>query len=87
MYKQTLYKVLTDHLLDKKVKNLNRYKKFAYGNNQDLDCVVISKDGTIGDIYEIQGLKVAIPKTPEKVNGEDLKVENQYFKIRNKPNS
>ena len=87
MYKQTLYKVLTDHLLDKKVKNLNRYKKFAYGYNQDLDCVVISKDGTIGDIYEIQGLKVAIPKTPEKINGEDLKVENQYFKIRNKPNS
>ena len=87
MYKQALYKITTDHLSDKKIKNLNKYKKFIYGYNEDLNCVVISKDGTIGDIYEIQGLKVALPKTPDKIDGKDLKKENQYFKIRNKPNS
>ena len=33
--------------------------------NEDLDCVIISKDGTLGDIYDIQGLKVGLPQTPE----------------------
>ena len=87
MYKQTLYKIHTTHLSDKKIKHLNKHKKFEYGYNEDLDCVVISKDGTIGDIYEIQGLKVAIPKTPDVIDGEDLKQSDQFFKIKNKPES
>ena len=87
MYKQTLYKIHNTHLSDKKIKHLNKHKKFEYGYNEDLDCVVISKDGTIGDIYEIQGLKVAIPKTPNKIDGEDFKQSDQYFRIKNKPES
>ncbi len=87
MYKQTLYKIHTTHLSDKKIKHLNKHKKFEYGYNEDLDCVIISKDGTIGDIYEIQGLKVAIPKTPNVIDGKDLKQSDQYFKIKNKPES
>ena len=66
MYKQNLYSIHTSHLKDKKIKNQNRYKKFKSGYNEGLDCVIISKDGTIGDIYEIQGLKIAIHKIPEK---------------------
>ena len=62
MYKQNLYSIHTNHLEDKKIKNKNRYKKFKPGYNEELDCVVISKDGTIGDIYEIQNLKIALPK-------------------------
>ena len=87
MYKQTLYKIHNTHFSDKKIKHLNKHKKFEYGYNEVLDCVVISKDGTIGDIYEIQGLKVAIPKTPDSIDGEDLKQSDQFFKIKNKPES
>jgi len=87
MYKQTLYKIHTEHLSDKKIKNHNKHKKFKYGYNEDLDCVIISKDGTLGDIYEIQGLKVGIPKTPNKIDGEDLKKEDQVFKQVSKPAS
>ena len=87
MYEQTLYTIHRDHLSDKKVKNLNKYKKFEYGYNENLDCVIISKDGTLGDIYEIQGLKVGIPKTPKKIQGEDLKKEDQVFKQISKPAS
>ena len=50
MYKQNLYSIHTSHLKDKKIKNKNRYKKFKPGYNEELDCVIISKDGTIGDI-------------------------------------
>jgi len=87
MYEQTLYTIHRDHLSDKKIKNLNKYKKFEYGYNENLDCVIISKDGTLGDIYEIQGLKVGIPKTPKKIQGEDLKKEDQVFNQISKPAS
>ena len=50
------------------LKRLNKLKKWQYGYNKDHDIVVISKNGTIGDIYEIQGLKIALPKTPKKVH-------------------
>jgi hypothetical protein len=87
MYEQTLYKIHTDHLKEKSVKRNNRYKKYQYGYNEELDCVIISKDGTLGDIYEIQNLKVGIPKTPSKIQGEDLKKTDQFFKIVEKPAS
>ena len=87
MYKQTLYKIHTDHLDKKYTKSLNKNKKFKYGYNSDLDCVIISKDGTLGDIYEIQGLKVGIPQIPKKIHGKDLKKENQVFIKRERPQS
>ena len=87
MYKQSLYNVIIDHIGTKEVKRNNKYKKYEYGYNADLDCVIISKDGTIGEIYEIQGLKIAIPKTPDKIDGDHLKKENQIFTRRNRPES
>jgi len=62
MYEQTLYKVLKDHIKPKVLKRTNRYKKWEYGYNKEHDIVVISKTGQIGEIYEIQDLKIALPK-------------------------
>jgi hypothetical protein len=62
MYEQTLYKILKDHIKPKVLKRTNRYKKWEYGYNQEHDMVVISKTGQIGEIYEIQDLKIALPK-------------------------
>ena len=61
MYIQTLYKVLKNHIKPKVLKRMNRYKKWEYGYNEDHDIVVISKTGEIGEIYEIQNLKIALP--------------------------
>ena len=87
MYKQTLYNLITDHINTKEVKKNNRYKKYNYGYNKDLDCVVISKNGTIGDIYEIQGLRIAIPLPEKNIDGNDIKKEKQVFRRRQKPSS
>ena len=65
MYKQTLYKVLNDHIKPKILKRMNRYKKWEYGYNEEYNMVVISKTGQIGDIYEIQNLIIALPKANE----------------------
>ena len=62
MYKQTLFKVLKDHIKPKTIQRMNRYKKWEYGYNKEHDVVVISKSGQIGEIYEIQNLKIALPK-------------------------
>ena len=61
MYKQTLYKVI-DHIKPRIIKRLNKSKKWSYGYNKEHDVIVISKTGQIGEIYEIQNLKIALPK-------------------------
>jgi len=63
MYKQSLYKVLENHIKPKIIKRMNRYKKWEYGYNKEHDVVVISKNGVIGEVYEIQNLKIALPKS------------------------
>jgi len=87
MYTPNLYKIHIDHLSHKSINHQNKHKKFTYGYNRELDCVIISKDGTIGDIYEIQGLRIAIPKTPKKIDGSRLKSTEQYFRKRERPDS
>jgi hypothetical protein len=67
MYKQTLYKILDNHIKPKVINRMNRYKKWEYGYNKEHDVVIISKDGTVGDIYEIQNLKIALPKAKDIV--------------------
>ena len=62
MYKQSLYKVIDNHIKPKIINRMNRYKKWKYGYNKEHDIVVISKTGEIGEIYEIQNLKIALPK-------------------------
>jgi hypothetical protein len=63
-----LYRVVLDQVPKSVVTTRNKKKAWAYGYSSDYDFVVISKDGTIGDIYEIGGLKVALPSTPIKVD-------------------
>jgi len=77
MYQQTLYKILDDHIKPKVIKRLNRYKKWEYGYNKEHDIIVISKTGQIGDIYEIQNLKIALPN---KSNVHKSK-ENKWIKF------
>ena len=67
MYEQTLYKIVKPVKLTT-ISRLNKSKKWDYGYNKENDVVVISKTGQIGDIYEIQGLRIALPKTPSKIN-------------------
>ena len=65
MYEQTLYKVLPNYIKPKILNRMNRYKKWEYGYNKDHDMVVISKTGQVGEVYEIQNLKIALPKATD----------------------
>ena len=73
MYKQSLYKVLDNHIKPKIINRMNRYKKWKYGYNKEHDIVVISKTGEVGEIYEIQNLKIALPKAKNIYKFKDNK--------------
>jgi len=62
MYEQSLYKVLPNYVKPKVISRMNRYSKWEYGYNEDHDMIVISRTGKIGEVYEIQNLKIALPK-------------------------
>jgi hypothetical protein len=79
MYEQTLVKTLDNYIKPSIIKKNNRYKKWEYGYNEDHDVIVISKDGTIGEIIEIQNLTIALPSVPEKVYKSSDKKENQVW--------
>ena len=68
MYKQTLVRTVKDHIKPAVLKRNNRYKKWEKGYNPEYDVVIISSDGTIGEIIEIQNLKIALPLKPKNVH-------------------
>ena len=61
MYEQTLLKII-EPIKKTTLTRLNRGKKWKYGYDKDHDIVVLSKTGVIGEIYDIQGFKIALPK-------------------------
>ncbi len=67
MYEQTLIRTVKDHIKPTVLKRNNRYKKWEKGYNSEYDIVIISGDGTIGEIVEIQNLKIALPLVPKSV--------------------
>jgi hypothetical protein len=66
MYEQSLVKVV-DCIPINALKRLNKSKKWSYGYDKDYDVVVISKTGQIGEVLEIQGLRIALPAVPKEV--------------------
>jgi hypothetical protein len=84
MYKQTLYKVLHNHIKQKVIDRNNRYNKWETGYNKEHDIVIISKTGKIGEIYEIQGLKIALPLL-EKTYKRSNKTKEQYWEVFDYP--
>lgn len=66
----SLYEVISP--IDQEIiKKGNAKKSWAYGYNPEHDLVVISKDGTIGDVYLINHVKIALPSKPKSVENKD----------------
>ena len=76
-YQQTLYKIV-EPVKHTTLYRLNKSKSWEYGYNPEHDIVVISKTGQIGEIYEIQNLKIALPKE-EKVDKSTNKWQPEEY--------
>ncbi len=81
----SLYTIVKEHVPKSVLVSKNKAKSWEYGYNDKYDMVVISKDGTVGDVYNISGLNIALPETPDSVYRRDSKKENQYWEPADYP--
>jgi len=79
-YEQTLWKEVKDVVNPKILAKNNRFKKWDYGYNSDYDFIVISKTGKIGQIIEIQDLRIALPAANEPFKRSKEKAEQYWEK-------
>ena len=56
-----MYTVLTGVVPKNVLTSKNRARSWKYGYEQKYDIIIISKDGTVGDVVSIQGLRIALP--------------------------
>jgi hypothetical protein len=73
-----LYQVLKDVVRPEVLNKKNKDKSWEYGWDPTHDFVVISKDGTIGPIYEINGLRIALPM-PKDIQNRGAKWQTQEY--------
>ena len=74
-----LYSVVRNHIPASTLSIKNKKASWEYGYDEKYDMVVISKNGTIGEVYNVNGLFIALPATPDNVYSRDKKKENQYW--------
>ena len=55
----------------------NRNRSWQYGYDEKYDVVIISKTGEIGEVYEINGLRIGLPKAPESLQRDNNKWERK----------
>jgi len=66
MYNQSLVNTV-EPVKKTTISRLNKGKKWKYGYDKEHDIIVLSHNGQIGEIIEIQGLVIALPKAPKEV--------------------
>ena len=81
-----LHRVIEGYIPNQVLAAKNKAKTWEYGYNSKYDVVVISKDGTVGEVYEIQGFRVALPKQPKECVKRDSKKSDQYWERQEIPN-
>ena len=74
-----LYVVENNNIPKSVLSKKNKAKTWGYGYNEKYDVVIISKDGTLGEIYNINGLKVGLPTTPANLKKGDNKWTLQHI--------
>jgi len=80
-----LYRLLNNVVPKSVLSNKNRNRSWIYGYNSKYDIVVISKTGEIGDVIEVSGLKIALPKVPKECIQRHADKKQQYWERQDIP--
>lgn len=76
-------------VVDEKIRvNRNTQKSWKYGYDAEYDIIIISKDGTLGDIFYINGIKIGMPSVPSNrkdILNWDKTASNQRWKRKELP--
>lgn len=58
--------IIEDKLVDDKTRLArNKAKSWEYGYDESIDTIIISKDGTLGEIYRVSGINIGLPQKPD----------------------
>ena len=81
MYRQSLVNTV-EPIKKTTITRMNRGKKWKYGYNKEHDLIVLSHNGVIGEIIEIQNLIIALPKSPKEIykHAKNKWVKQEYPK-------
>ena len=79
-YRRSLHEVLQDVVPQSVIDKCNRNKSWKYGYNAEYDFVCISKDGTLGNIIIINGLKIGLPKQPKYIRFQEKTKDLQKWR-------
>ncbi len=80
-----LYRVVQDYVPKSVLSIKNKAKSWGYGYDSKYDLIVISKDGTLGDVIEIQNLKIGLPLVSKNCIQRHKKKEQQYWERQELP--
>jgi len=75
-----LLTVVNDYVSPIVVSKKNTNKSWLYGYNDQYDLIVISKTGEIGQIVNISGLYIALPKAPKNCHQRHTSKLEQYWR-------
>ncbi len=81
----SLYKIIEGIVPKGVMTSKNKAKTWEAGYNDKYGIVIISKDGTLGDIYNIQGLLIGLPKTSSNPYKRSSKKEEQFWERAEEP--
>lgn len=81
-----LYKVVPGVVPNTVLNKKNKDKSWEYGYHEVYDIVIISKDGTLGEIYEVNHVKIGLPLAGD-VYSRSKKKEEQYWERHELPKS
>lgn len=79
-YRKNLHSKLYHYIPQDVVQSRNEKKAWKYGYNAEFDMVVISKDGTIGEVLNINDLVIALPSQPKGIRYYTQKPEVQKWR-------
>lgn len=75
--------------VDEKVRlNRNAQKAWKYGYCEEYDTIIISKDGTLGPIFYVNGIRIGLPEPPKdrkQILNWDKTSKNQKWKREDLP--
>ena len=80
-----LHTIVKDYIPKSVISNKNRARTWLYGYNEKYDLVIISRNGTLGEIYNINGLKIGLPIIDKNIKKRDSKKEEQYWEVSKLP--
>lgn len=84
-YRENLHRVVENYVATEVLESRNKKKSWHYGYHADFDMVVISKDGTIGQVVDINGLLIALPSEPKNIRFGRLRNKDQKWMRRDVP--